>query len=1559
MLKFKIRKMSKKKAVRIITLILILSISIFSAYRFYAAFVDSNSYNSSTVDTDIVYVNQLDEDKFYYLGLNYTNPSTTSLPTGVNQNLYSESNLVPVTITYSGVDINDSSLVGKVSPTEAQSQYIYYKYYPIVNNTITIELEDNLFSLRPLGMGFKGWATNYTTAILSFDKTTYTRYATIPVSNTNPIEITFNAIWGDANYQIGSYDRISEFSNYDMMKRQKIRIGTPAEMVPGVTYDFVFTPGYIYTERTSITTGNRAVTFNGYYNDNGNIYTNGNHSCPRRTTCTYYVNTNDEDYNPNKTYYYMEPSGNGFLLHLADSNYLSPIMGYEPIANGTNLTGYFFKKDIGTDDSSLYYDNTGVVCTESNRCTAGNTFKLLQKSDAEATYIGEHDDGTGNMVPGYDVESYYYLVTRDTNILVINANINMNNFGNKNVPFTVTASNQSANSTNTAIGRNYLNGGYQLVAGSELVIENITFNFSSRQADNYATIGNDSGFFANYHNIKIGRNVYNRSSATSRITEGVFGADNSYDETSSYKKFKVIIQSGVYRFVAGGGSRSKNYYLYENIIMGSDYDRANDDDNSKFRVYFTVLATFEGSIKSENLLKPNIDYVIKSGSFGVTSGDSYDANYDRGIYVGCRGHSTNYGFQRMKVEGGNINVINGGPGVDSSIRYNNVMQLSIVGGTIRDVFGGAGLSATYGNRIVQVTGGHILNNVFGGSNSYNGSASEGTLYGDTFLYFGGNADIGGGETLWNAAPGDVFGAGNGRSGDNYRELGTIASTHIVVEGDVRIRGNLYGGGNYGTTGRATSSNDSSTQIDLLGGNINGSVYGSSNSNGSGKKSTKVAGHVASIYYYKDYDRYDNGDTIPTTTSFTATVNGVPQTYTYENYHYNNSNVQPGDICNSNSPSWNASESKCYIAFQVIKPGDDIAKYNVCRTNCNDYFIQDLGSIKYVDGRWHLSHDTQINYGDEAHTITINQVDANITGNIYGGANSSGTVFANININLIGGSVGESVFAGGRGNGTYVSANIDVEIDGFDDDDVSVYGGSAYGTIGYTSEDTTNNVMRTVLINMNSGKVGTIYGGSMGSSSITPLVASVVTVNVNGGTVTNVYGGNNLKGEYRSSPTVNIMGGSITNVYGGSNQTGMDVPTVVNVKGGTTTNVFGGSNQSGETKLNYVNAISGTVTNVYGGNNEGGKAVSANVVLTGGNITYAYGCGKGSGTTCDSTKVWINNYSNASTSVFGGGERASVNKGTSVLIDGGTVAAIFGGSNNAGTVTKSNVYLSGGSVPNVFGGNNIGGQTDKTYVELGGASVTNLYGGGEAVFTRYTNVYTYKGTATNVFGGGHAAGATKTNVEIYGANITNVYGGSNENGIVAEANVSLKDKGTAAQKSILTNYIQPVNFGSGYKTNPKTVFTALEGKNVTWESSNTSVATVSGDVITVVGVGDAVVSTTYNGKTYNYFLDVTEPTDVDYTYVNNNIGEGSNNNGYYSEYQYKNLKVNVTTSNKDYNKWCNNNACMGYTYQEDITYSVTNPYNQDIVNYSLLLMGTGNFIAPMNVQNQSRIQLFQY
>lgn len=137
----------------------------------------------------------------------------------------------------------------------------------------------------------------------------------------------------------------------------------------------------------------------------------------------------------------------------------------------------------------------------------------------------------------------------------------------------------------------------------------------------------------------------------------------------------------------------------------------------------------------------------------------------------------------------------------------------------------------------------------------------------------------------------------------------------------------------------------------------------------------------------------------------------------------------------------------------------------------------------------------------------------VVGSIYGGSNEEGTIYGTVTINVWGGEITNSVYGGGQGgitstkNGTYVRDNITVTIGNIDYDNTpiingQVYGGSAYGTVGGTTNSENVSTSDT-LVTVNKGIISNVYGGGQGNSEYTPYVLGDIKVVVNNGIITNV------------------------------------------------------------------------------------------------------------------------------------------------------------------------------------------------------------------------------------------------------------------------------------------------------------------------------------------------------------------------------------------------------------------------------------------------------------------------
>ena len=168
MLKYKLRKLGRKKVIFWSATMLIFLISMTSIIRYYAISHAIANPHASGIDGTTVYVNDLDSDYYYYESLNYTElTSKSTIPSGTNRMVYGTTSeyskrLVAVQITYDGRDVAGKTsggniITGRVSSAENQDKFVYYKYYPTENGKIKIELIDNPFTYRPTGYGFNGW----------------------------------------------------------------------------------------------------------------------------------------------------------------------------------------------------------------------------------------------------------------------------------------------------------------------------------------------------------------------------------------------------------------------------------------------------------------------------------------------------------------------------------------------------------------------------------------------------------------------------------------------------------------------------------------------------------------------------------------------------------------------------------------------------------------------------------------------------------------------------------------------------------------------------------------------------------------------------------------------------------------------------------------------------------------------------------------------------------------------------------------------------------------------------------------------------------------------------------------------------------------------------------------------------------------------------------------------------------------------------------------------------------------------------------------------------------
>ena len=1335
--------------------------------------------HTSGRDGNTLYINDLLSDYNYMKGLNYTEVRGRSLPSQTSTGYYNDNYLVKVEIIYDGEDINNSSLVGNLSPinNENINKFIYYKYYALERNSngtlatdtngdnyIRIELIDNPFTKRPydsqnqVEYGFNGWVCNQSTdttaglcdnATLSFDKTNYTRYMDIAVLGESEIIVHLNASWYVADVKTSAND-ISNFNDMSMQTTSYVTYTT--ETITGNA----FWNATYYTMRANGSVSNRTYMNAGTYyktSQNSTTYTyNSRRTRCNSTTCYLYTPVNtvitaNSAYNggsieflPN---YVANSTQTATVINTYNSSYMYlvedpngnftgqvQVPHYHSYLNvGDFASGFYYRVSNPTTamiNTGEYYSSNGSLCTSASSCTTA--YKLIQYDDSTNNSNGNSisviESVNGNVV---DADRYYYLVTRDTNIFRYTGNsLTVSNIA-VNKPFTVTGVSPTGNSV-TGI----LNIGNSLTIQNDLAIENIKFTGATNSTTTeFNNLSNSAGnsIFANDKNLKIGRNVSSNNGATNMTANTIYGHTSN---STSY--FKVIVESGHYSAYSGSSSTTSTFN--ESVILGNDYDRiTNNQTNLVFKVGY-IGATTSGNFVAGSASPFVVFATIKSGHFGY----SYNNNnltptheLEAGAYVnGKRKYFTDP--VGVKNEGAMINVIYGGSGFTGTAT-NNGVYVGMSAGTVNQIYGGSTQTAVGGNRIINIAGGSITGSVLGGSNS-SSSSTGGEITATTIVYVGGTAVIGStNNPLGGVDAGSVFGGGGGRSGGTS---GSVYNSHVIINGGT-IEGSVYGGGNFGGVG-ITNNATCQSLVEILNGDVLNGVYGGSKSSGFG-----------------------------------------------------------------------------YSANTAL--------------NSNIYVNMYGGTVS----------------------------------NVYGGSDTTGTVYGNVHVNVYGGSVTENVYGGGEGVATFVTRDVDVTIG---DNNImttpsisgNVYGGSALGTVNSNATNGTATGDTTIIVNK--GIItGSVFGGGEGNSSSTPYVLGDITVNINGGDMTNVFGGHDQAGIHTAQNEVHLNGGIVDNAYGGGNRSSVN-NTHVYLSGSTVTNLYGGSNTLGNVTTANVNINSGTVQNVYGGNNEGGSCTTTNVIVTGtANVNGSvYGGGNEVDTT--TTNITLNSVSGTIPNVYGGGNSASVNT-TNITENGVSVTNMFGGSNSSGTVSESNIIYNSGTTTNVYGGNNEGGNTINSNIDFRTGIATNVYGGGNAANGGVSDITISNGTITNLFGGGNSAGLNESNIYIANGSFTNIYGGSNNSGLVSETNIIIDDT---------TNNVTSV-YGGGNRASVGDINLEINDGTFTNIYGGGNLAESTGDVILDIN-GGTINNNIYGGGNYGIVDGETNVTLTDTTILGSAYAGGN-------------------------------------------------------------------------------------
>ena len=1380
-----------------------------TSFEFIPTFVAKDiSEHATGVDGNAIHINNLTMDLNYYYGLNYTYKTDNTIPNGDNYNHYGTNNLAKVYIRYSGTDYVDNTLIGNVSNDEQYRDIYYYKYYPIVNGKITIDLIDNPWADRPNNKVFNGWITDDPNLSITLDVDRYVRVLTIPANGTGPYSVELKSHWIDGTVVNASNSTLDSVDSAGMKK------------LPSITERQYEDVSQYYITAT-IDVGDPYPP--SAVDDNNNPLTG---VCESQYSwwqipCDFYMHPTSGEYVPGTTYYYYQYGRNRFRP--ATVNYVDVVI---PKLRDTDQTaGYYRQFTLSRNQSrNGYVDN--LANPLSGNCTANSC--VVYK------YMNYYDE-LGNINYG-GTDDYYYLVTRDTNIYYNNEDTDLEAYSK---PVTITGLNNGNTSINDL---NIASGGVGL--SSDVRIEYVRMTSSSSSTDSLSNRG--YGIASRYHNLKIGRGLVipanNRWGYEVHSAVSIIGGDASNVATgssSSPEKYQIIIESGRYRntsSVSYGTSTSYDIYVNSEVIYGSDIDRVlgNDDD---LEIQYSTACSWGGKLNAGSANNTLCRTIVKTGQFGTSK---YD--YAAGIYVGGRAYGSMVGIRDVIVEGGWIYNLIGGPtdnrgnGTDPNRNKNQVI-MNIKGGEIDMVVGGAGRSTTSGNRIINMTGGTVNYSVFGGSNGYSGNDSSdtyrGVLDGDTFVYVGGNATVGTTgtpDTLFGAERGSVFGIGNGNA--NYSKIGSARNSNVVIDGNATIKNNVYGGGNYGAVAATLTSGTTSTMIKIKGGSIAGSVYGGGNNNGSGTSSVTstiniemTGGQVANIY---------GGSRTKGTIYGGSTVNVVGGTVTNSIYgggeggYLNNNN--PGtyvrdtvNVTIGNGTSTPAISGNVYggSAYGTVNAINQNTNTTAAKTNVTVNSGTITGSV-FGGGKGSSTYTPRV-VGD----ITVNINNGSI-GSVYGGMDASGAPSHGDVVFLNGGTVGNA-YGGGNATG---QTTTDIRLVG------STITGNVYGGSNQAGTVVTTNVRVT------GGSATNIFGGNnLGGSSTTTNVTYTA-----GTITTSIYGGGNQAES--TNTNVDINGAiNIDSVYGGGNQAGVSNSTNVNIAKGTINGVYGGSNKTGTVGTTNVN-VGPDTSNYYDDYTSGGSGLEVSFNYSFSSAQYQTSLYPEYQTIVDITPVFRNtteedfdewsvtlNIPDSTFFVHDGDANIIVNGetyiwnqddrwwGTNPIPAGSTYSpslplrVLFKGTENDFRL----IY----DLEAIDGNNGVHKATnDPNYVsptQGGGINIGTIYGGNNIGGTvNISNVTLNNGTIGEIYGGGNQVGLTTSNVEITGGNITSIYGGSNRNGTVTTSNVRV-----------------------GFGTDPINATNVFGGNNKGGTTTTANVIVNKGNIGTIYGGGDEAVTGSTN------------------------------------------------------------------------------------------------------------------
>ena len=812
----------------------------------------------------------------------------------------------------------------------------------------------------------------------------------------------------------------------------------------------------------------------------------------------------------------------------------------------------------------------------------------------------------------------------------------------------------------------------------------------------------------------------------------------------------------------------------------------------------------------------NYDYSM-SPYTGLTAPYSENARVDMlggtvqgNLYAG--GYAGECGNTVLNMEAGTVAGSLFGGGNMAGLDHNSEVEVS--GGTVATgVYGGCNTTGTVGeNTNVSIIGGTV-NNVYGGGlgiatgvdgdvtvniGSDTGTPTvNGNVYGGSSMGTVNNAstDLTQVNILNGTLNGDIYGGGQGISGDVNK--GNV-NGQVEVNIGAYTAGVYSGNATFGSTSKVFGCNDAGgSPQDNVTVNVYQTAHNTTNSypNPVPTNSAELVGATANQFAIQAvYGGGNLADYTPTSNSNTATV------HVYQ--------------CDQNT-------------IKDVYGGSNQAAAQ------NTHVIIDGGRIDRTFG----GGNGVAGPADVVGTAKT-EINAGLITQVFGGSNTNGAI-GNIDLTVIPNpscpELINEVFSGN--NQAPMFGDIVTDLYGDCDDEIdgtNFYGGTNLAPI-----------YGNVTLNVYGGYYTNVFGGSKGyidpldaSNNIAANIMKYPTIaevqanpgNYPDGLLAYLQANPALEGT-GGNVTLNLYGGHIVNAFGGSdvlgNIEGNITVNVIDLEDSSTicpldlTNVYGGGHDAAYTPAlatnNYpeVNIFNGTVSNnVFGGGLGETATVTSNPTVTLGDLTSgheSYQAVVGSTQTVGGVTTTYGN-------IYGGGDAASVIGNTQVNI------------RKANTEVWHNVFA-GGKGSDATGAENVAKINGNTALNVQGGWVkNNLYGGGEMASVTGASQVTITGTQSS------------TRIGVDGVENGNVFGGGLGKAGTEHANFAYVESGavvigTEGNGAVGSN-VGPRVFGS--------VFGGGEDGHV---KANSQVTVHSGEIGYDRGTDEPVATENYRGNVY--------------------------------------------------------------------------------------------------------------